>query len=169
MDFSSFMENCLLLSPPIDPLFLALLKLRVWTTNMDELAFKLDTLSRLRNMAFYKRLKPALVEGIEKGLLGSFTPLSFWATCEAHGLSVRIVQPRIFYDCGTPKVMWRRGKLLRLGNDDLFELKPVKPLYAISYYSLADLREMSVKLGLDTGTKAMMYSGIQKKIAGVVG
>jgi len=165
MDFAAFQENCRFVARPVDPLFTPLLWIRVWVGDIDELAFKLDTLTKLRTMAFYKRLKPALVEDIEKSLLGNFTPLSFWATCEAYGLSVRVVKDRMFYDCGAPTVMWRRGKLLRLGNDDLFEMKPLKPLFAVSYYSLADLKEMATKLGVGLGTKSIMYLEIQNKIS----
>lgn len=175
MDFASFQANCAFLSPSVDPLFMAVLKLRVWVGDMDELAFKLDTLAKLRTMPFYKRFNAALVETIEIGLLGRMTPLAFWALCEAHGLSVRVVNDPVFYDCGKPKVMWRKGRLSTIGYEGVFYAceKPtvmwrrgrLMPLYAITYYTLADLRLISTQLKIASGTKASMYSEIQKKIS----
>jgi hypothetical protein len=166
MEFAAFVDNCRFLSPPMDPLFVAIMKLRVWIGDMDELSFKLETLTKLRSSTFYKRLKPALVEEIEKGMgLGALTPLSFWAMCEVHGVGLRVVASNYYYDCGVPKMMWRRGKLLRLGDTTaLFELKPLKPLYAISYYSLAELDDMACKLGTCRGKKTVMYEAIKEKI-----
>ena len=168
MNFASFDANCAFLSPPSDPLFLAILKLRVWVGDMDEFTFKLYTLAKMRSMAFYKRLKPALVEVIEKGIIGKLTPLSFWALCEAHGLSIRVVHGRMFYDCGKPTAMWHGGKMKRIWSVDRFELKPLKPLCSISYYSLADLRLMSDLLDIEVGTKSVMYLEIQKRIADAI-
>ena len=176
MDFASFQANCTFLSPPADPLFLAILKLRVWVGDMDEMTFKLSTLTKLRNMTFYMRFNAALVDAIEMGLLGKMNPISFWALCEAHGLSVRVVQDPVFYDCGQPTVMWRKGKLTRIGYDGAFYDcgKPTfmwrrgtfKPLYSsLSHYTLSDLRSISSQLKIPPGTKGAMYDEIQKKIS----
>ena len=165
MQFADFEKNCVFLSPPVDPLFQILLKLRVWVGDMEELAFKLATLTKLRTKPFYKRLKPSVVERIENGFLRNFTPLSFWAACAAYDLSVRVVLFPMYFDCGEPAVMWRNGKLQRMGEISLFELQPLKPLYAISHYKVADLKEIAAKLGLDENTKTEMYATIQTKVA----
>jgi hypothetical protein len=165
MQFADFEKNCAFLSPPLDPFFQILLKLRVWVGDMDELAFKLATLSKLRTKPFYKRLKPSVVERIENGLLSNFTPLSFWAACTLYDLNVRVVQSPYYLDCGEPNVMWRNGKLQRTCSIGLFQLQPLKPLYAISHYKVADLKAIAGQLGVHESTKTEMYANIQGKLA----
>ena len=164
MDFTEFARNCSWLDPCEDPLYAGFIKLRVWSTDITERPFKLNALTLLRKSGLYKRfrLKSPAIEAVERNLVEAhLSSLAVFLLCALYGVSLVVLEKRFFYVCGdSPTVALRKGKLGRIDTWGLYELNPVKPLYAISYYCLAQLKDMAAKLRVQGDTKAQLYDAI---------
>lgn len=152
----------------MDALLNSFYRLRVLTCNVDERMFKLSALDALRESAVYKalKLKPACIQLIERNLVQEhLSHLSFIALCLLYKVEIVVVFRRYHYICGNAKYALCGNSVCKIRNLDTFQLIPAKPIYAISHYSIAELRDIADKLHLhETGTKAIIYAAISNEI-----
>ena len=152
-----------------DPLLRQLHKLRVTPTLVDEHDFKLAALDALRSSNVYKRLKlkAAEIQRIEKTLVQDhITPLVFVVLCALYAVDVAVVQHDAHFICGSPTRAVRGDQIFRIPDlSDSFLLNPIKPLHAVSYYTLPELQRMAELLHVEPAKrKADLYASITTKV-----
>ena len=78
-----------------------------------------------------------------------------------------LIVGRVCYHYGEPAYIIHNNVVLTnvaRKYDGFFHVENVKkPLYAISHYSLCELKEMAEKLMIPVGTKTLMYASISKQ------
>jgi hypothetical protein len=151
----------------MDPLLQSFFRLRVFEY-ADERQFKWVALDALRTSNVYKqlKLKQPQIQAIERNLVQEHvSPLTFAALCALYRVDVAVLQKTHHYVCGSPLYAIRGVAVQRLKNVHTYEHTPTKPLYALSHYTLADLKEACTKLGLPLGTRAKMYAGLTTRVS----
>ena len=149
----------------MDPLLEGIFRLRVFT--LDPYSFKWTALDALRDSNVYKqlKLKKNQIQALERNLVQEYlSPLTFTALCELYHLDVTVLYKGFHFVCGCPKYALRDLRVERLKIIHTYEMTPSKPLYALSHYSLAELRGHATKLGVPHGTRAAMYAAIASRI-----
>jgi len=141
---------------------------------VDETECKLASLDALRKSTVYKRLKLKTVDivAVERTLVQDFlTPLSFIVLCALYEIDIVVVCDRFYCKCGSPKYAIRRDKIIRLPDlSDLYELNPIKPLYSISHYTLADLVRLGTQLNIahEKQKKQEIYDNVSRRVRHIV-
>ena len=150
----------------MDPLLQGIFRLRVLTE--DPQSFKWTALDALRSSNVYKqlKLKPLQIQALERNLVQEYlSPLTFTAICALYYIDVTVLYKGYHFVCGSPAYALCGLSVHRLKNVHTYPFNPAKPLYALSHYSLGDLRGISTQLDMPHGTRTAMYSAIVERVA----
>jgi hypothetical protein len=127
--------------------------------------FSTEVELKLETLQLYRRKKELhKVFGAYAPLLlrGRLTAVPFVLMCAVYDVPVLLVEGKVCFRWGTPTHVVRDRKIVPLFNEDhLFEIRVPKPLYAVTYYTLAELTEMAHQLGLHGETKKVLYDQIK--------
>jgi hypothetical protein len=157
-----------------DPWFTLFSRLHVASDWVDDYHFKVQAVSLLRGSDVYKKTK-LKQESVEENLLAcsQTSMLSFCALAALYNVNIAVVSKRVYFQIGeAPSHMILHGKLVPTASDvdDAYVRASHvgKPLFAVSYYALADLLAIAAKLRTEKGTKQQTYNGIVAHMATVV-
>ena len=157
-----------------DPWFSLFSRLHVASDWVDDYHFKVQAVGLLRGSDVYKKTK-LKQDSVEENLLAcsKTSVFTFCALAALYNVNIAVVLKRVRFQIGeAPTHMVLHGKLAPIASDMDDAYVPAmsvgKPLFAVSYYSLADLLAIAAKLRTEKGTKQQTYNGILAHMATVV-
>jgi hypothetical protein len=137
----------------------------------EEQAFKFSSIEKWRENHTYKTYRIKANEA-EQALLQSPTRETIQLLCDLYQINVVVVYEHYYYDYtghgdGPIHYIFKTTGYYVGDPVDLtkkLSVDPVKPLYAISHYTLPTLQEMATLLGLSGTTKTDLYDKIKRHL-----
>ena len=154
------LSNAAFLSPS-DRLMNLFFKMRVRSDVGDN--FKLDSLSLIRSSGLYKRLKmkPVQILAFERNLIrDNLNAMSLVVLCAFYDISIDVIESNYMITCGQPSYAFKNEQITKRVDSDMYVHNPLKPLYAVSHYTLGELKCIANKLKLKGVTKTQLHTAI---------
>jgi hypothetical protein len=146
-------------------------KLHVPSNYADDRSFKVQAVEALRGSTVYKQTKINAVD-VESNLLNHarLSPLTFYALAVLHNVNVVVIVGLISFGTLPKKIaefQVCRGVVSKYVPRLALYVLPqvVKPLYAVSHYTVRELEAIADHLRLPKGSKPYMHQGILEYVA----
>ena len=137
----------------------------------EEQSFKFSSIEKMREQQLYKHFRVKANE-IEQSLLSNPNRECIQLLCATYTLNIVVIYDNYYFDYtghgdGPIYYIFKNGGFYvgePVNIRDKLSIDPIKPLYAISHYTLPVLQEMATKLGLTGTTKTDLYDKIKKNL-----